>query len=772
MKRYLLFDRAAMTRLIGYSSFQSVDKSEGKKLIEHFLTRGQSEIIENVVVEYLPEGILFTASGNEKEDNKNIYLFCVDLTTCNIMKEESSPNDLLTVMQKSFRLAIKIWERKPFSQSERIYESKSILFPFVLSDRRRMVIERSNHLPQFEKNHVEQPLLAYKYSAEDPATSDERVDVTVLANAIKDYLDNIKNIKKKSRMLPHNEVSGSVQQMNQVATSQSVESEGFRWMGYEQQYKMLTDAQKSIVDFEEFGVPIRIEGPAGTGKTIAMVMRAYRLLCQKRDNGETCHIIFFSHNESTRRHCYELFASYFGAGYFLSEGTEQSICFTTLLEYCRSFAEISPTSLIESTPESVKDNQLQLIASAVEDSRNSIRTFRPHLSDNMRKFFDASVTPLNIACKILQHEFSIQIKGRTDSTIERYKKIRPIKNGLPYDFENKKDQELIFLLFSKYQSDLGAMGVFDADDVIMEALARLNAPVWRRERQEKGFDMVFVDEMHLFNLNEQSVFHFLTKKYAGSMTKEGNDCIPICFALDYGQAIGDQGDIVQDYLTQSFKNATLKNLNKVFRNSPVIIRFCESIAASGTLMFQEDFRNPYDQMESRNEIQSMLVSDATNPILFMYEHEDAMLRSLKEHIDRFIKDLHCKPSEIAVIDFSDKVLSPVYLKRVSENAKREFNTFFIDPKVNSTDSVVLASPYDINGLEFTAVILLNVDAGYVPQKAGVSDISKHFVTYSAYNLLYIAASRAVKQLVILGNKVNGISSCLEHAISNKTLDVN
>ena len=189
-------------------------------------------------------------------------------------------------------------------------------------------------------------------------------------------------------------------------------------------------------------------------------------------------------------------------------------------------------------------------------------------------------------------------------------------------------------------------------------------------------------------------------------------------------------------------------------------------------MFQEDFRNPYDQMESRNEIQSMLVSDATNPILFMYEHEDAMLRSLKEHIDRFIKDLHCKPSEIAVIDFSDKVLSPVYLKRVSENAKREFNTFFIDPKVNSTDSVVLASPYDINGLEFTAVILLNVDAGYVPQKAGVSDISKHFVTYSAYNLLYIAASRAVKQLVILGNKVNGISSCLEHAISNKTLDVN
>ena len=46
--------------------------------------------------------------------------------------------------------------------------------------------------------------------------------------------------------------------------------------------------------------------------------------------------------------------------------------------------------------------------------------------------------------------------------------------------------------------------------------------------------------MHLFNFNEQNVFHYLTKSNVQN--------IPICFALDYNQAIGDYGDKQDDYI--------------------------------------------------------------------------------------------------------------------------------------------------------------------------------------------------------------------------------
>ena len=89
----------------------------------------------------------------------------------------------------------------------------------------------------------------------------------------------------------------------------------------------------------------------------------------------------------------------------------------------------------------------------------------------------------------------------------------------------------------------------------------------------------------------------------------------------------------------------------------------------------------------------------------------------------------------------------------------------------TTKDYVLASPYAINGLEFKAVILIGVDEGRVPQTMGTSDISQHFIKYSAYNLLYLASSRAKYRLIILGNKLKGRSSCLEHSVVSKHIEV-
>lgn len=130
--KYLLFDQHAISSYVSEYTLQSVEFSQGQRLVDHICGRLSSELFCNTVIEYSKNGILFigkngTHSDSDAQEHK---LFCIDLVACDILSEASNPSDLLTIIQKSFRLVLKIWNRQPFSSAERYHESKSILFPF------------------------------------------------------------------------------------------------------------------------------------------------------------------------------------------------------------------------------------------------------------------------------------------------------------------------------------------------------------------------------------------------------------------------------------------------------------------------------------------------------------------------------------------------------------------------------------------------------------------------------------------------------------------
>lgn len=764
---FLLFDIKAISTLVSTTFFQSIEYAQGGRLIQHICGELQSEILGNIAIEYSDHGIIFSGKKTDIEHesgdsmNCEFKIFCVDLTHCNILSEQDRPSDLLTVMQKSFRTVLKVWNHQPFTFSERVHGSKSIIFPFVMSDHRRIVIERSNNIPRFSSRGIKQPLLAYKYNAEEPPQEEEAVDTHVLRVAGELYVSMYYQLQKNFEVIPqnNNETSCDVP-LRQITATTLVGRGGFIYYDFNTQLSNLTESQKFVVQYPNVDSPLRVDGAAGTGKTVSLIMRAYNLLTEYKRKDSAFSIIFFAHSASTNLRNKEIFERYPDSNLFLNGMTSQTIRFTTLLDFSSEFAGITTDSMVERDAGDAKTYQLMLIESVIEKAENSnrIRTYKPLLSSALQDVFNPLSTPKHVLYSMLQHEFSIQIKGRTDCTIDTFYEIPSIKNGLPC--QTKKDKEFIFSLFSAYQDELKSIGSFDVDDVIMETLARLNAPVWRRERISQGYDYIIVDEMHLFNVNEQSVFHFLTKNLS-------QKDIPICFALDYSQAIGDRGDVGTDYIATALGGKIeKKKYRTVFRNSPQIANFCASIAASGALMFQSSFSNPYDLTQSNfteNEEEKSFA-----PILYMYKNDDDMLKSLNVHIGDTIKALQCKPSDIAVITFDSKLLTDEGIKKISQITKKRF-VLLNSNHASDIKDYILASPYDINGLEFQAVILLGVDEGRVPQTTGTSDISKHFIKYSAYNFLYLASSRAKYELKILGNKLNGVSSCLEHSLRSGQL---
>lgn len=135
---------------------------------------------------------------------------------------------------------------------------------------------------------------------------------------------------------------------------------------------------------------------------------------------------------------------------------------------------------------------------------------------------------------------------------------------------------------------------------MLTALSSLNAPIWRRRREIEGFDACFIDETHLFNFNELSVFPFLNK------TSTRNNII---FAIDQSQFSGEIMQRAEDVLFMSIDCDVISpsiTYHTVFRSAPSILNLAFNIMSTGSNIFN-NFDNPLidaEMIEADNDSRS------------------------------------------------------------------------------------------------------------------------------------------------------------------------
>ncbi len=755
---YILFEKSAINILVGKKEFQSTEFIEGRQFIELLQGKIASVNFHSLCVHITEQNNIFFVGERCEKD-----FLLIDLEQSKLLSKETNPDDLLLVLQKVFRTAIRIWDVHPFTSSERLNGSKSIVFPFVYGDHRRIVVEREPNCERLRKRGINRPLLVYKYGTDDAPKREEIADTEVLRDAGELYLKLTHEFQQHFRAV--NDIPstyGSLPLLH-TSTGSQVSDGGFMYLHYSQRLEQLTTTQKKVVEDDNLSSPIRIDGPAGTGKTTSMIMRAWRLLEKARVENLPFNIVFFSHSDSTDFEAKQAFSIFENSDYYTSRENPQKILFTTLFDFCIQCIGAQKSEIIEYNAGDAKQSQRILIEEALNHVLKTVyKSYKPLLSEELKNSFNEEQTPKAILISMLQHEFGVQIKGRTDCTIEEYYKLPYIDNAL--HAKHLKDKEFVFSIFKEYQKMLEASNVFDIDDITLQALSQWNAPFWRRERGNSGFDYIFVDEMHLFDINEQHAFHYLTKSAEQKQ-------IPICFALDYSQALGDRGNIQQDYIKEAFGQATEKKYKTIFRSSQQITDFCASISAAGALMFQSSYKNPYDTPTSGFTSQEEALCQ--KPCLFMYMSDEEMINAIKTHIDVCRKETNCKNSDIAIISFEPSLLQKDNIELLSGKIQSKITLLKdrqLEKPIRTEDHMILSSPYNVNGLEFKCVILVGVDEGRVPQSAGVNDISVNYIKYIAFNQLYLTSSRAKYRLILMGNDNHGISSCLNYALTNETIE--
>ena len=124
--KYLLFEKSAVESIINNPALQSMEYLLGKNFVAFLQGETDNFLIKDISYISNKDGIIFCG----QESTKTFLLF--DLEKCKIM-EKTDESALLIVLQKTFRFAVRFWNRQAFTNCEKIFKNKTVIFPFPFS---------------------------------------------------------------------------------------------------------------------------------------------------------------------------------------------------------------------------------------------------------------------------------------------------------------------------------------------------------------------------------------------------------------------------------------------------------------------------------------------------------------------------------------------------------------------------------------------------------------------------------------------------------------
>lgn len=753
---YLGMTEDAVKAIISNRELQSYDFERAQDLVSIFLGEGNKESAENLGLEMVESknGYVLVTSEEKFSSEKNtltIDLECLDFSIVN-------HSLIVAAVQKTLRFCVKYWGNLNFNNNEYIppSSSKAIVFPFPMNSGApyRITLERQPSEKRMSRRFPGKHLLAYRFGTNGGDGTKEEYPSTNFNKSIEILFSHESYQKNKNE-----EIHLQASFITADLTEEKIDTSSI--LGFSDPFKKLSSKQLTFIK-TVYNEPARIEGPAGSGKTICMVLKILYWLNEVNRQGKKVKFLFIAPSTEMVNNVHYFFEVLSGSVDDYDENLLDQVEIKTLQDVCTEFLkqDIHETELLDEDTFESKNIQLLHLVELVSDEKSTLEEKKGFISPELYKFI-CDEDEFHIA-DMLRHEISVVIKGRSDENLDSYKDVKRPSYGLP--IQNNNDRSFIFDVFNKYSEILNNLSQFDVDDVAISALSKLDSPIWRRRRKNDGFDAIFIDEVHLFNMNELSLVHYLTKDSSLS---------PISYAIDLAQALGDIAWNDVDFNNSvGIKNETEEvKLNAVFRSSPLITDLAFSITSHGANIFT-NFDNPISEAPYIYSDQF----DDEHPKYYLIDSSSNIYSKAFELADTIRDKLGARKHQVAII-FFDRFTYSEGVSYANDNKKRiiEITKRGDLSSVNLADKgslYILTMADFVGGLEFDAVILVGVDKGRIPDIAkATSTATKMYQNYIAHNRMYVSVTRARKVVNIIGEATRGESEVLEHAIKTSKIEV-
>ena len=503
----------------------------------------------------------------------------------------------------------------------------------------------------------------------------------------------------------------------------------------------LTQQQRRIINDKT--CPLRIHGPAGSGKTLVLILKALSLLAKAQiPNDDPCKILFILHNNQVCTNVRAAMDAIDETGFLATTcHDKQFLDVETLHGWCIRELKIDTGQFdyaLHSDPVISKARQDKILDEALEKALLRKRSF---ISKDLCAYLDGPREKLALN---LRHEIAIRIKGRGLRDAQQLYVKSPLKSFVGRA-KNEHDRYFIFKIAQDYECKLKESGRLDTDDIVLSMQSRLSAPLWNRQRALAGYDYVFVDETHLFNENERRVLPYLTRGL--------KDSLPIIMTFDEAQSIG--GRRATELEAVGIANSQKRRLGYVHRCSPEIYKLARDLVERTSLMFREFSGGEATARMSERDKRKCLF-----PTVKYVENELEVARfTAKTAIQLRAKNY----PRVGIIGFNISIVEAIHGELLAQQSEAMVLRERGDSSAGKPQpGTFLMIPEICGGLEFDAVLLAGVDQGQVPPSLHNMSPEGHMsAKEEACRELYTAITRARYHLAFICNRSLGASEFIK-----------
>jgi hypothetical protein len=319
--------------------------------------------------------------------------------------------------------------------------------------------------------------------------------------------------------------------------------------------------------------------------------------------------------------------------------------------------------------------------------------------------------------------------------------------------ETDSDKVFVLLVYSRYVESLREEGMLTTDQLINDFLNYLETFAWNIRRKKDGYDLLLVDELHLFSEQERLVLHYLTRsaeQYPRMYMALDPRQSPAEIYMDVGDRAITRGEsgVADEYLG----NVEAVELDTVHRFTPEILGLVRHVNQSyPALGLGDDWRMDLGDVESS-------APAGSTPRLVTHATFSEEVTSVIERAAELARE--AGDERVAVI-----VLEPLLLSAFA-NAAREggLNVSIIEGRDDvetlqyARRSTIIGGAEFLAGLQFGAVLVAGLPA-VNGRYANLGHQRRRFLS-----LLYLAVSRATDQVEIhVNDEHGGVPEILESA---------
>ena len=513
---------------------------------------------------------------------------------------------------------------------------------------------------------------------------------------------------------------------------------------------ILTREQRSFVD-KDYNAPVRLKGAAGTGKTLALAAKILKDAYQFESNEEQKSLLFITHSAVNAQLVLDIIQSMDNLNLY-SNFKKVKLNVISLYDLAQELLNYNLKNLTPLSTDGREGRQLQyeLFDSILTNALKNISFVRGKLGKCSDKFQDSIKNPEKRRRFILEtlNEFACILEAENirlgSSLVNKY--LSGPRESWLMDLEGENERRVILALHELYKDELKSMNVLSMDQMIADLNRYLLSHEWNHIRSSKGYDAIFIDELHCFTKPERMIFHELFKDNVANTS----DKVPIFMAYDINQSTDDRFlySISPNNASSLLKSTKvgkteLVELTKAFRYTPAISRFLSHIDGSFPALDLASEWCTSSNLENSN-------ADGDIPELRIFEGDQELVDTVFKEADKLASRNPQKSVAVLCVnserfDFYANTLGRIKGKFVKLSSRDD-----VIKTQKGKHKCIFSMPDYVAGLQFDTVYLIHLDKSLIDMDNTHCGEYRRFISQ-----VYLGSSRAKNKLVIASSKEHG-----------------